>query len=208
MDFQGMTTVEAAKALLGKKLVLDHGWAVLSGYIVETEAYLGLEDQACHAFGGRFTPRTQALYQAGGSLYIHLIHNHIQLNIVTRPEGVPEGVLIRGIEPAEGMEVMALNRGRQGFELTNGPGKLTQAFGITKALYGLTLGDCPLSIDEEGSKTPRSILSSGRIGIPNKGEWTSAPLRFYVAGNPYVSRMPKREMTAPEDSWSAACCTS
>ena len=117
------------------------------------------------------------------------MHTHLLINFVTRTEGIPEGVLIRAIEPDEGIGAMNVNRGKSGYELTNGPGKWTKAFNIPRSIDGSTLNDCKLSIDTNHRKYPKTIIESGRIGIPNKGEWTNKPLRFTVKGNPYVSRM-------------------
>ena len=129
------------------------------------------------------------------------MHTHLLINFVTRTEGIPEGVLIRAIEPDEGIGAMNVNRGKSGYELTNGPGKWTKAFNIPRSIDGSTLNDCKLSIDTNHRKYPKTIVESGRIGIPNKGEWTNKPLRFTVKGNPYVSRMRKSDFQNPDDTW-------
>ena len=201
MDFINETTAQIAQTLLGKKLVLDHHDIQMSGYIVETEAYVGPEDRACHSFGWKRTPRLESLYLAGGTIYIYLMHTHHMLNIVTQRAKVPEAVLIRAIQPVEQLAVMEKNRQATGFNVCNGPGKLTKAMGITKELNGMMINEGNLRLDEVNAVCPRHIGTSPRIGIPNKGKWTEAPLRFYVEGNPYVSQMPKRLMKEVAKTW-------
>ncbi|MCL1951133.1 MAG: DNA-3-methyladenine glycosylase [Turicibacter sp.] len=201
MDFINSSTVETAKALLGKKMVMEADGVRLSGWIVETEAYLGPEDLAAHSFGMKKTPRLRSMYEAGGTVYVYMIHGHHNVNFITKEAGFPQGVLIRAIEPHEGVAVMEARRGRCGFEATNGPGKLCQAMGIDKSHDGSVLGEGPLSLDFPATKIPREIAASARIGIPNKGEWTAAPLRFFVKGNPFVSRQPKRDCVPAEETW-------
>lgn len=105
-DFLSRDTVSLAKELLGKLIKVKYGESRLSGYIVETEAYLGKEDMACHGYNGNRTPKVEALYQEKGTVYIYTMHTHKMLNIVSMEEGNPQAVLIRGVEPAEGMEIM------------------------------------------------------------------------------------------------------
>lgn len=202
MDFINRTTPEIAKDLLGVKLTFDDGENQFSGYIVETEAYLGAIDEAAHTYNGRRTPRVQSMYKDGGTVYAHVMHTHLLINLVTQPAGTAEGILIRALEPEFITDQMIENRnGKEGIDLTNGPGKWTRAFNMTMELDGTRLNEGPLSIDVDARKTPVSIVESPRIGVPNKGEWTHKPLRFTVEGNPYVSRMRKSEMSAPEDTW-------
>ena len=176
---------------------------------METEAYLGKEDMACHGYNGNRTPKVEALYQEKGTVYIYTMHTHKMLNIVSMEEGNPHAVLIRGIEPAKGMEIMEKNRGKEGILVGNGPGKLTKAMGINDK-FNMTkiekindkMGEiCKniLYIDCEGSRVPKKIASSARIGIPDKGIWTGKKLRFYVSGNKYVSGMKKRDFN--ENCW-------
>lgn len=201
MDFIKESTVEIAKKLLGKQLLMNHHGILLGGYIVETEAYLGAADLACHTYGWKRTPKVESMYQVGGTIYVYMMHSHHLLNVVTRQSGIPEAVLIRGLEPVIGRDVMAENRKVTGINLTNGPGKLTKAMGITKELDGIMINEGKLLIDEAASVLPREIKVSPRIGIPGKGEWTEALLRFYVAGNPYVSGMPKKHMQELDQTW-------
>ena len=105
------------------------------------------------------------------------------------------------VEPEENIEAMRLNRNKDGFELTNGPGKWTKAFNIPRHLDGSRLNEGHLKIDTKNRKYPKHIEETPRIGIPNKGEWTQKPLRFIVKGNPYVSRISKRSTVPPQDTW-------
>lgn len=193
------TTKEIAQNLLGKLLVHEKDGKRVSGFIVETEAYLGIEDMAAHSFGGRKTERTYAMFQEAGTLYVHVMHTHVLLNIITQEKGVPEGVLIRAIEPFEGIGIMEENRIKHGYQLTNGPGNLTKALGITMKYYGESIFGKQVFIDESFSRKPKKILSSPRIGIANKGIWTEKELRFFVEGNPYVSR--RKGKIASDSGW-------
>ncbi|ARJ50496.1 DNA-3-methyladenine glycosylase [Staphylococcus lutrae] len=201
MDFIYQSTSQTAQALLGVKLIYESPTVRFSGYIVETEAYLGIKDQAAHSYQWRRTPKVASLYQKGGTIYAHPMHRYILINIVTQNEGIPEGVLIRAIQPEEGIDMMIKNRGRQGLELTNGPGKWTMAMQIPRSLDGSEINTGPLKIDIQNRKFPRTIESGPRIGIPNKGAWTEAPLRYYVQGNPYVSHMRKGAIEPIETTW-------
>lgn len=185
---QTKTTEEIAQELLGCLLIKETDAGVTSGWIVETEAYVGEFDQAAHSFGLRKTPRLKAMYQPAGTIYIYHMHTHTMLNIVAKEAGNPQGILIRAVEPFSGIDLMEERRNMGGINLTNGPGKLTKAMGITKEDYGTSIGDAPLYLSTEQRRTPKQIIATPRIGIPNKGEWTDKPLRFIVTGNPYVSR--------------------
>lgn len=196
-----LSTVDLAKQLLGKKIMVCQNGQLTGGYIVETEAYLGPDDMACHSFGWRRTPKVASMYEPAGTIYVYSMHGHNMLNVVARVAGVPEAVLIRAIQPVDGVELMMERRGVTGIDVTNGPGKLCKAMGITQEFDGLMLGCDQIYIDEAASLMPVEIGVSARIGIPNKGEWTDAPLRFYVAGNPYVSRLPKRMMKEVNETW-------
>jgi len=182
-----LSTEEVAKQLLGLKLISETPKGITSGWIVETEAYLGSIDRAAHTYKYRKTPRVKAMYDQAGTIYLYSMRGHILLNIVTKEVGNPEAVLIRGIQPDRGFELMKKRRGQKGYNLTNGPGKLSQAMGITMAEYGRSITKPPLYIDFSIQRKPKTILTTPRIGIPNKKEWTKAPLRFIVEGNPYVS---------------------
>ena len=201
IDFINEETTENAKKLLGKKLLIHHDGELVGGYIVEVEAYLGICDMAAHAYNGKRTPKVESLYQVGGTIYIYTMHGHNMINFVMQKEGVPEGVLIRALEPTNGIRFMQANRNANMFNLTNGPGKLTKALGITREFNGTTLNTGQIRLEQMSYLTPKIISSSPRIGIPNKGKWTDAPLRYYVEGNPYVSAMPKRKMKEAHLTW-------
>lgn len=203
IDFINGSTTGNAKKLLGKKLLVEHHGELLGGYIVEVEAYLGIRDRAAHAYNGRRTPKVESMYKAGGTIYVYTMHGHHMMNIVMQKEGVPEGVLIRGIQPTDGIEHMQMNRVAVITNLTNGPGKLTKALGITRAFNGTTLNTGRIWLDETSYQMPKKISASPRIGIPNKGKWTDEPLRFYVEGNPYVSAIPKRQTREACTTWRA-----
>lgn len=191
MDFwtdQTKTTQEIAQNLLGCLVIKETDEGVTSGWIVETEAYLGEIDKAAHSYGLKKTPRLASMYKEPGTIYIYSMHTHLMLNVVVQEKGIPEAILIRAIEPQKGVALMSERRGKSGFILTDGPGKLTKAMNITKIDDGTPVTEPPLRIDTDIRKIPKKIDISTRIGIPNKGEWTDALLRYTVAGNPYVSR--------------------
>ena len=187
-EFYLNPTVQVARDLIGSLLArrLPDG-RLLSGTIVETEAYV-TGDPASHAFGGR-TPRNAAMWGPPGSAYVYLSYGmHQMLNIVCGPEGVGEAVLIRALEPVEGIEAMRAARGgiESRFALTNGPGKLAQALLITRAeLNGVDVTRAGGDIALYPRRTQPDISAGARIGI-TKG--TEFPYRFFVAGNPYVSK--------------------
>ena len=194
-DFFKRDTVEVAKNLLGKKIIRNISGNFFCAKIVETEAYLGLEDKACHSYGGNITKRNEILYKEGGTIYVYLIYGMYNLlNIVTKNENDPEAVLIRAVEPIENIDAMSLNRFRKIYKdlssyqkknLTNGPGKLTMAMEIDRALNGKILSQDYLYIEE--GEDVRNIIETKRIGIDYAGEDANLPLRFYIDDNPYVS---------------------
>lgn len=194
-NFFKRDTVEVAKILLGKKIIRNISGNFFCAKIVETEAYLGLEDKACHSYGGNITKRNEILYKEAGTIYVYLIYGMYNLlNIVTKNENDPEAVLIRAVEPIENIDAMAVNRfgkiykdlsSYQKKNLTNGPGKLTMAMGIDRALNGKILSQDYLYIEE--GEDVRNIIETKRIGIDYAGEDANLPLRFYIEDNPYVS---------------------
>ena len=182
-SFYARPTVEVARDLLGKILV--HGGA--AGRIVETEAYLGLEDLAAHASRG-LTERTRVLFGEPGHAYVYFVYGMYEcLNLVTEPEGAPGCVLIRALEPLAGLGIMRRRRpkARSIEDLANGPGKLTLALGITRRHYGADLTRGPLTVRRFRNEPPFEILATPRVGIRHCAEWL---LRFVIAGNPCVSR--------------------
>jgi DNA-3-methyladenine glycosylase len=174
--------VSGARALLGWKLVHESPVGRIAGYIVETEAYTQ-DDPASHTYRG-ITKRNAAMFEETGSIYVYFTYGmHYCVNIVCGPKGRGEGVLIRALEPVEGTEIMQQRRGVLKIEqLTNGPGKITQALAITKEMSGSVLGDV---LHLEAGFKPELITQTERIGISKarEQEW-----RFYVSSNAYVSR--------------------
>lgn len=126
---------------------------------------------------------------------------YVLLNFITQAAEVPEGILIRGVQPENGLDLMYKNRAVAGPSLTNGPGKLTQAFGMTLALNQKGLNEDALSLELPAAAYPQQIATSARIGVPNKGEWMDAPLRYFVAGNPYVSKITKKTIDTETLGW-------
>ncbi|WP_100372888.1 DNA-3-methyladenine glycosylase [Bacillus sp. FJAT-45037] len=187
-SFYDQPTLELARALLGKKLVHQTEEGRVSGYIVETEAYMGPKDQAAHSFNNRRTPRTEIMFGANGSVYTYVMHTHCLVNVVSGGEGFPEAILIRAVEPIEGIETMYKRRikAKRDQDLTSGPGKLTQALGITKADYGRRFFESPLYIAE--GRPVEEISEGPRIGIDNSGEAKDYPWRFWETGNRFISR--------------------
>lgn len=194
-DFFKRDTVEVAKNLLGKKIIRNTSGNFFCAKIVETEAYLGLRDRACHSYGGNITKRNEILYRNGGTIYVYLIYGMYNLlNIVTRDEDEPEAVLIRAVEPIENIDGIAINRfgkvyrdlsSYQRENLTNGPGKLSMALGIDRSLNGKILSPDYLYIEE--GEDVKNIVAAKRIGIDYAGEDAHLPLRFYLVDSPYVS---------------------
>lgn len=178
--------------LLGKILLTNTEEGLSGGVISEVEAYFGSIDMASHAYKNKRTKRNEALYQLGGILYIHTCRGHVMLNIVTNKENIPQGILIRGIVPMIGIELMKKRRGFvRDKELTNGPGKLTRALGITmhynmskvckdkndflSKIPSITIIDTGVKIDKNNIKiTPR-------IGINYAKAWAKEPLRFAIS---------------------------
>ncbi|WP_419755348.1 DNA-3-methyladenine glycosylase [Lactiplantibacillus plantarum] len=195
------TTPEIAASLLGKQLHLQTSSGVSTAWITETEAYLGARDAGAHAYQNHQTPRNRALWQSAGTIYIYQMRAWCLLNIVTQAAGTPECVLIRGIEPDVGLERMQQQRPVPIANLTNGPGKLMQALGLDKTLNGQTLQPATLSLDLSHYRQPEQVMATPRIGIVNKGEWTTAPLRYFVAGNPFVSKISRRTIDHEHHGW-------
>lgn len=181
-------TLLLARSLLGKLLVKETELGIAAGWIVETEAYIGPGDRAAHSFGNRRTPRTEVMFGAPGYVYTYVMHTHCLVNIVSGELGHPEAVLIRAVEPCTGIDLMYDRRGsdKKLKELTNGPGKLTKALGIVKEDYGRPIFERPLYIAE--GRAVESVASGPRIGIDNSGEAREYPWRFWVEGNPFVSK--------------------
>jgi DNA-3-methyladenine glycosylase len=184
-EFYLQDTLCVAKSLLGKMLVRRTEHGILAGRIVETEAYLR-DDPACHASRGK-TPRNATMFGEPGHAYVYFTYGMYHcVNTVTAPEGVGEGVLIRAVEPVEGIETMSKNRSvLDKKNLTSGPGKLCMAFGLDRRHNGLDLTSSSLMVVEGEEVSPQDIVETTRIGIRLAAD---APWRFYVKNSPYVSR--------------------
>lgn len=183
-----------ARELLGAVLQCRTREGTASGVIVETEAYLGEHDPACHAAVGR-TSRTAPLYGLPGSAYVYFIYGmYWCVNAVTRAEGLPSAVLIRALEPLAGVDLMRTRRPRatRDTELCNGPGKLCLALGIGPEHNGLSLQRGPLTLRAGNDVHDSDVIVTPRIGITRAAEW---PLRWLVRGNPNVSRPAERGAT-------------
>ena len=187
-DFFDRDPLAVARALLGKQLIRREGGIHARGRIVETEAYLAANDPACHASRGK-TPRNAMMFSRPGLAYVYAIHSRYCLNVVTEPEGVPSAILIRAVEPIEGIEQMQHRRGRQSLlELARGPARLCEAFGIGRELNGwdLTKGKLLWIADDPAFDTSEhEVFTSPRIGVTSGHE---LPLRFCYRGNRFVSR--------------------
>lgn len=200
--FQTRSTIETAQEMLGHILTYDSPKGKVSGMIVETEAYLGPVDKAAHSYGGRRSKANDPLFQKGGTIYIYSIHSWLDMDISLQEAGLPNGVLIRGVQPLEGLDIMEENRKKTGYDVTNGPAKWIRAFGIMdKELSGTMLNAGKFTFDLTRSKTPEKIEATPRIGVANKEEWAEKKMRFIVSGNPYVSKMYKRDMNLKTLGW-------
>ena len=183
--------LEVARDLLGKKLVVPaRSGARVAGLIVETESYRGPEDRASHAWNGRRTNRTETMYGIGGTAYVYFVYGmYNQFNVVTNVEGVPHAILVRAVEPAEGLDLMRRRRrGRSEYELTSGPGRLCLAMGIDRGLDKADLLGRRVWIEEGVSISPRQIARGPRVGIDYAEKWVSKPWRFWIKDNPFVSK--------------------
>ncbi len=180
--------VQVAQDLLGKVLVSNVDGVLAAGRIVETEAYCGRGDKACHANGKR-TPRTEVMYGQGGHAYVYLCYGiHHLVNVVTNQEGQADAVLIRGLEPLLAIEEMRIRRGNPKAKLSSGPGTLSQAMGIHVGMSGTDLLGEQLWIAKPRVETPVEIVSGTRIGVEYAEEDALRPWRFIIKGNKYVSK--------------------
>ncbi len=196
-EFYNRDALIVAKELLGKVLVHELYGQKISAKIVETEAYMGINDKAAHSYGGRRTQRVEVMYGGPGFSYIFFIYGiHYCFNIVTREQGNPQAVLIRAVEPIKGLDIIAGNRFGKTYSqlskskmknLTNGPGKLCKALAIDRNLNGEDLCGKKLYV-EEGESDKFSIVSAKRVGIDYAEEAKDYPWRFYIEDNIYVSK--------------------
>ncbi|XP_059572330.1 DNA-3-methyladenine glycosylase [Alligator mississippiensis] len=211
-DYFNQPCISLAKSVLGQILVrkLPDG-RELRGKIVETEAYLGGEDEASHSKGGKQTPRNAAMFMKPGTLYVYQIYGiYFCMNISSQGEGA--AVLLRSLEPLDGLDVMQQLRSSQkkgqpkplkDWQLCNGPSKLCQAFDINKDFDQRDLAQNPAIWLEPGPEVPgeQAVVTTARIGIGCSGEWAQKPLRFYIRGNRCVSIVDKRVERETECSY-------
>ncbi len=184
-------TLTVARELLGQRLVRVLDGARLSGRIVEVEAYVGDGDQACHASRGR-TRRNATMFGPPGHAYVYFVYGmHHCFNVVTEQEGYPAAVLIRALEPLEGIEMMRARRdGRPDVQLTSGPARLCQALGIDRRFDGADLcaSDALLFIEEATVVPDVVVATAPRVGVRGDAAALSAPWRLYIRGSHHVSR--------------------
>ena len=187
-SFYEQSTLDVARQLLGKYLVRTHQDGTTVGKIVETEAYVGPEDKACHASKGR-TPRTEVMFGQAGHAYVYFVYGfHHMLNIVTESVDYPAAVLIRAVEPVGGVELMQARRQTETLRnLASGPGKLCQAFAIDRKLNGDDLCGKLLYLEDRGEAVSK-VVTTPRIGVDYAGKWKNEPWRFLIKGNQFVSK--------------------
>jgi DNA-3-methyladenine glycosylase len=184
-SFYARPALTVARELLGTHLVLEEGGQRRVGRIVETEAYIGEHDLACHAAKG-LTPRTEVLFGPPGRAYVYLIYGMYHcFNVVTEAPGVGAAVLVRGVEPVEGLPPEAR---------TDGPGRLCRAFGITLAHNRLSLQSSPLYVVAGEPVAEAQVARGPRIGVDYAGAWAAEPFRLWVRDSRHVSRVPSRRI--------------
>jgi DNA-3-methyladenine glycosylase len=185
-------TCAVARELLGKHLVTQIGGIRTAGLITETEAYLGATDQACHGRHYHRTPRNEHMFWEGGIAYVYICYGiHHLFNIVTHEPGEPHAVLIRAIQPVEGVEAMMKRRNyfKPDKRLSSGPGSLSVALGITTPLSGISLTGKQIWIEDKGIQVSKNeIVTTTRIGVESAGADAQLPYRFYLKDNHWVSK--------------------
>ena len=184
--------VALSRDLIGKYLFTCIDGELTGGYIVETEAYTGVNDKAAHSYGGRVTPRTQTMYLKGGVSYVYLCYGiHEMFNIVVAEEGQPHAILIRAVQPTEGLDIMMRRRNldKPKPNITKGPGSVAKALGISRKINAVSLQSDVIWVEDRGLVFPDEEVAAGpRIGVDYAGEDALLPYRFYVKGNIYVSK--------------------
>ena len=183
--------VNIARELLGKVLVTQWNGVVTSGRIVETEAYRGVTDRASHAWNGRRTGRTEIMYDEGGKGYVYLCYGiHHLFNVVTNIKDTPHAVLVRAVEPLEGISTMLQRTGKKKPDrtLTSGPGNVSKALGLLVSHSGVSLLEEAVFIADDGyALKKKDIIATTRIGVDYAGEDALLPYRFFIRDNIYVS---------------------
>ena len=184
--------VKIAQELLGKVLVTEFDGVHTAGMITETEAYAGAIDKASHAFGNRRTRRTEVMYNHGGVAYVYLCYGiHHLFNVVTNLQDAPHAILIRAVEPLEGIQIMLERRGKDILQpsLTAGPGAMSMALGIHSSNTGLSLQGPEIFIEDRGIKIgKKDIVAATRVGVAYAKDDAYLPYRFYIKDNKYVSK--------------------
>jgi DNA-3-methyladenine glycosylase len=184
--------VALSRDLIGKYLFTCIDGELTGGYIVETEAYAGVIDKASHSYGGRLTPRTQTMYMQGGVTYVYLCYGiHEMFNIVVSAEGTPHAILIRAIQPTDGLDLIMRRRNMTTIKpnITKGPGSVARALGISRNINAVSLQGDTIWVEDRGLTFPDNEVTAGpRIGVDYAGEDALLPYRFYVKGNIFVSK--------------------
>ena len=192
--YQRDDILKISRELMGKLLVTTIKGITTSGRIVELEAYAGVIDKASHAWAGRRTARNEVMYHPGGTAYVYICYGiHRLFNVVTNNKETPHAILIRALEPVEGIKTMLRRTGKKNRDntLTRGPGNLTVAMGIDMEMNGSSLLGDSVYIGDDGFRyTYKEICSSPRIGVESAGKDALLPYRFYIKGNPNVSGRP------------------
>lgn len=190
--YQNADVDDIARLLLGKFLVTRFNGVITSGKIVETEAYAGVGDKASHAYNHRRTRRTEIMYRAGGTIYVYFIYGMYALfNVVTNKEGIPHAVLIRALEPSEGIDEMLRRRKLKQLKhnVSAGPGMLTQALGINITHSGQSLLNSDIRIEDRGIRVNKKDIQSGpRVNVDYAGADALLHRRFWIKDNPWVSK--------------------
>jgi len=189
--FQENDVVWLARDLIGKKLCTTVNDRFTSGIITETEAYNGRTDKACHAHLNKRTQRTEIMYQPGGVAYVYLCYGiHNLFNIITNHGNYADAVLIRAVEPLEGIDTMLERRNMQKVakNLSAGPGNMSKAMGIDRSHYGESLDADLIWLEKHQSPKDEEITVSTRIGVDYAGEDALLPWRFYLNTSKYVSK--------------------
>lgn len=195
-DFYKRTdVVKIARELIGKIIVTRFDRVLCAGRIVETEAYIGLTDRASHSYGGKRTARNEHMYADPGTAYVYICYGmHHLFNVVTNKKGIPDAVLIRAVEPLQGVDAMLKRTGKKvlDYTLTKGPGNAAKALGISKDHSGINLVGSGLYLAEDNFEVPHSMIgTSKRIGVEGAGlPAADYPYRFYLKGNRFVSGSP------------------
>jgi DNA-3-methyladenine glycosylase len=192
LDFYNRkNVVNIARELLGKIVVTNFDNQITSGRIVETEAYVALTDKASHSFKGRRTARNEQMYSAPATAYVYICYGmHQMFNIVTNEKEIPDAVLIRAVEPLQGIDIMLQRTGKlkADYTLTKGPGNVGKALGINKQHSGLHLLHDEIYITDDEFFLEENVIGvSTRIGVESAGPDALLPYRFYMRGNKYVS---------------------